>query len=74
MQPSPTELAKLAQLAQSPAGQALLQLLQQRDGAALNTAMEKAAAGDYSQAQKALTGLLSSPEAQQLLRRLEESL
>lgn len=74
MQPSPTELAKLARLAQSPAGQALLQLLQQRDGAALNTAMEKAAAGDYSQAQKALTGLLSSPEAQQLLRRLEENL
>lgn len=74
MQPTPMELAKLAQLAQSPAGQALMQLLQQQDGAALHTAMEKAAAGDYTQAQSALSGMLSSPQAQQLLRQLEEHL
>lgn len=74
MQPTPNELAQLAQLAQSPTGQALMALLQQQGGDRLNEAMTQAAAGDYAQAKNALSSVLSTPEAQALLRQLEEQL
>lgn len=74
MQPTPKELAQLASLAQSPAGQQLFALLRQQGGDTLDAAMTQAAAGDYAQAQSALSGLLASPEAQALLRQLKERL
>lgn len=67
----PMDLSELMRLAQSPAGQQLLSSLQKSGGEELNTAMAKAAAGDYSQAQKAISAFLSTPEAQKLLRQLE---
>lgn len=57
-------------LAQSPAGQQLIGLLQQTGGNDLQSAMEKAAAGDYSQAKQAIQALMQNPEAQKLLKQM----
>lgn len=57
-------------LASSPAGRQLLALLRQSDSAQLNQAMSQAAAGDYSEVQKTMSSMLSSPEAQALLKQL----
>lgn len=57
-------------LAQSPAGQQLIKLLQEIGGKDLNTAMEKAAAGDYTQAKQAISALMNNPEAQKLLKQM----
>lgn len=57
-------------LAQSPAGQQLIALLKQRDSGQIDTAMQKAADGDYAQASQILSRLLSDPQAMQLLSQL----
>ena len=57
-------------LANSPAGKELMGLLQRSDSAAVQKAMDLAAAGDYAAAGNALNALLSSPEAQQLIQQL----
>ena len=57
-------------LAQSPAGQQLLALLQRSDGAQLQKIKEQATAGDYKNAAQMLNSLLSSQEAKQLLEQL----
>ena len=57
-------------LANSPAGKELMALLQRGDSAAVQKAMDLAAAGDYTAAGKALNTLLSSPEAQKLMQQL----
>lgn len=72
MQPSP-DLSQLIKLAQSSAGQQLLSLLQRSGGEALQSAIAKASAGDYREAQKQLSSLLSTPEAQALLKQMEET-
>lgn len=74
MKPTPKELEKYASLAQSPAGQELVRLLRQQGGSSLDNAMALAAKGDYGAAQAALSGLLSTPETQALLRQLEGKL
>lgn len=71
MQHSP-DIAQLLRLAQSPAGQQLLSMLQQSGGNELQNAITKASAGDYSDAKKTLSALLSTPEAQALLKQMEE--
>lgn len=57
-------------LAQSPAGQQLLAMLQRSNGPQLRQAMAKAAAGEYEQAKLALSSLMDTPEAKQLLEQL----
>lgn len=57
-------------LANSPAGKELIGLLQRGDSAAMQRAMDLAAAGDYAAAGKTLNALLSSPEAQALIQQL----
>ena len=57
-------------MASSPAGQQLLKLLQQQSSSDLKTAMDSAAAGDYQKAKESLSAMLSSSEAQQLLKQL----
>ena len=59
-------------LAQSPAGQQLQQLLQQADQQALNSALSQAQQGNYEDAAKQLRALMSSPQAQALLKELEK--
>ena len=57
-------------IAKSPAGQQLMALLQQKDSAALDKASAQAKSGNYSQAGQTLSALLSSPEAQKLMKEL----
>ena len=57
-------------LASTPAGQQLLALLQKNNGPELQSAMNQAAAGNYEQAKRALSSLLSDPEARKLLEQL----
>ena len=60
----------LYQLAQSPAGQQLLAMLQKNGGKELQDAVVQASAGNYTQAQKTLSALLSTPEAQKLIEQM----
>lgn len=55
-------------LAQTPAGQQLIALLQQQNSPELRTAMDRAAAGDYASAKAALSSLLEQPEVKALLQ------
>ena len=57
-------------LAQSPEGKQLAQLLKQLGGTDLQHTIDKAAAGDLSQAKRAITELMQNPQARNLLRQL----
>ncbi len=57
-------------LANSPAGKQLMALLQQQPKEALNAAADQAAAGNLDAAKASLSALLSSKEAQALMRQL----
>lgn len=57
-------------MAQSPAGQQLLRLLQQGNSQALQQAMQSAASGDYESAKNALSAVLNDPQAQKLLKQM----
>lgn len=57
-------------LAKTPEGQKLMDLLQQKDNAKLQKAMQEASSGNYKEAGAILNSLLASPEAQQLIRQL----
>lgn len=61
---------EVLRLAKSPAGQQLLAMLQQKDSEKLDQAMTQAKAGDFSKASQTLSNLLSSPEAQKLIKEL----
>lgn len=70
MQNNDPTIQEAMRLAQSPAGRQLIALLQQQGGAQLQDAMEKAAAGDLSQAKQALSSLLNTAEAKALLDKM----
>lgn len=57
-------------LAKTPEGQKLMALLQQKDNGKLQKAIAEATAGNYKEAGSILESVLSSPEAQQLIRKL----
>ena len=57
-------------LAKTPEGQKLMAMLQQKDQGQLQQAMAQASTGNYKEAGTILQSLLSSPEAQQLIRQL----
>jgi hypothetical protein len=59
-------------LANSPAGKQLAQLLQQADQQTLNDAVRKAQQGNYEDAARQLQNLMTSPQAQALLKELEK--
>ena len=63
-------MEEVMRLAKSPAGQQLLAMLKQGDSAKLEQAVTQAKTGDYSQASQTLSAMLSSPEAQKLLKDL----
>ena len=62
----------LMRLASTPAGQQLFSMLQQHNSAQLQKIIQSATAGDYKTAQDQLRSALSSPDAQALLRQLED--
>ena len=70
MQYNEQAIQKAKQMAQSPQGQQLFQMLQSNHGELLNQAMNQAAQGDYTQAQQILTKLMQDPEARKLLNQL----
>ncbi len=72
MQPMP-DIAALLKLAQSPAGQKLLAMLQSSN-ADLSRIAASAASGNLEEAKQALHTALSSEEAQKLLKQLEKQL
>lgn len=59
-------------LAQSDAGQQLLQLLKSNHSQAAQTAMDSAQSGDLLRVKQALQNFLSDPQAQALLQQLKE--
>lgn len=63
-------MEEIMRLAKSPAGQQLIALLKQKDTAKLEQAVSQAKLGDYAQAGKTLSAMLSTPEAQVLLKEL----
>lgn len=65
------DMAALFKIAQSPAGQKLLSLLQ---GKEIDRITAAAAAGNYEEAKKMLAAALSSPESRDLMSQLEQQL
>lgn len=63
-------MEEIMKLAKSPAGQQLMAMLKQQDSAKLEQVAAQAKTGDYSQASQTLSAMLSSPEAQKLLKEL----
>lgn len=63
-------ISEAQRLAKTPEGHKLMALLQETDKSALQKAMDAAGAGNYTEAGQHLSALLSSPEAQQLIRQL----
>lgn len=57
-------------LADTPAGQELLNLLRRGDSSELQQAAQMASEGNYAQAQQLLSGLLQDPEVQRLLSKM----
>ena len=57
-------------IANSPAGQQLIAMLQQSNSSQLQKAMELAGKGDMQQASQMMGSLLSSPQAKKLLEEL----
>lgn len=64
----PLEQAKA--LAGNPAARELAALLQKQGGTELQQALDQAANGDLNSARQTISTLLSSPEAQKLLKQL----
>ena len=63
-------MEEVMRLAKSPAGQQLMAMLQQKDSGQLQRAVSQAKTGDYAQASRTLKDMLSTPEAQKLLKEL----
>ena len=72
MQSNP-DFAALIKIAQSPAGQKLLSMLRS-SGTDLDRIASAAASGNLEEAKQSLGSMLSSKEAQELLRQLERQL
>lgn len=64
------DFSSLLKIANSPAGQQLLSLVQQKRDERFDEAMRQAETGDYVQAQELLGKMLSSKEAQDLLKEI----
>lgn len=64
------DFSEAMRLARSEAGQELLAYLKNTDKDALQQAMNQAASGDYDAMKQTMQKLLTTPEAQRLLREL----
>ncbi len=73
MQPMP-DIAALFKIAQSPAGQKLLAILQSKNASELDSLTAAAAAGNLEEAKQTLNGMLTEPETRELLKQLEKQL
>ena len=64
-------MQELLRLANSPAGQQLLAYLQENNPTGIRQAMAQAASGNQQELGKTIAQLLSSPQAKELLSKLE---
>ena len=63
-------LSKLMKIANSTAGQELLSLVQNKKDEKFDEAMQLAQSGDFSQAQEIISKILSTPEAETLMKKI----
>ena len=69
-EPSNINLSKLMKIANSTAGQELLSLVQNNKDEKFDEAMQLAQSGDFSQAQEIISKILSTPEAEALMKKI----
>ena len=67
------DFSELLKIAGSPAGQELMALIQKNKDAKFDEAMQRAQSGDFSQAKTILSQMLSSEEAQDLVKKIRGS-
>ena len=65
-------MEQAAALSKSAAAKELYALLQRTNGEQLRTAMEQASSGNYAGVKETMQQLMNSPQAQQLLKKLQE--
>lgn len=63
-------ISEVMRMAQTPAGQKLIQILQQQGGNALQSSLLKAKEGDTGEIQKILSRLMDDPEARYWIEQL----
>ena len=64
------DYGELLKIANSPDGQKLLSMVQERCGDQYAQAMQQAERGDYSGAKEMISKIMSSPEAMQLIEKI----
>ena len=69
-EPGNINLSELMKIANSTAGKELLSLVQQNKDAQFDEAMLEAQRGDFSQAQEIISKILSTPEAEALMKKI----
>ena len=63
-------MEEIMRMAKSPAGQQLMAMLNNQDSQRVAQAAAQAKSGDYAKAGQTLKDMLSSPEAQRLMKEL----
>ncbi len=71
-QPDKKAIQEALRLANSPAGQQLLKVLNSQRGEIMEKARQQAQQGDLEQAKATLSQVLQSPQVQQLLKEMEK--
>ena len=69
-EPGNINLSELMKIANSAAGQELLSLVQNKKDEKFDEAMQQAQSGDFSQAQEIISKILSTPEAEALMKKI----
>lgn len=64
------DYGELLKIANSPDGQKILSMIQERGGDQYAQAMQQAERGDYSGAKEMISKIMSSPEAMQLIEKI----
>lgn len=64
------DFSELMRIANSPAGQELISLVQKNKDEHFDEAMQQAQAGDFSQAKAMISQILSTQEARDLMRKI----
>ena len=64
------DYGELLKIANSPDGQKLLSMIQERGGDQYAQAKQQAERGDYSGAKEMISKIMSSPEAMQLIEKI----
>lgn len=64
------DFSELMKIANSPAGQELISLVQKNKDEHFDEAMQQAQSGDFSQAKAMISQILSTPEAAELMKKI----